>query len=213
MILVNLVWFNFRILQIGSTSMEDIFQNQKRLHLIVQYFQPKISINYFGLGGQHGEKPLNISIEAQEAAFKARYSEFIQTLLINTKHPSVAKVHVLYEKEEDKEWVETHTEGEKYLTSHIISDEGQMVFYPISTRLTYKQAILYANQKLKGELVVIMHADISIGEGFDYLTRDSIGKEVYALSRYSFNCSKLQDETMCSDSFTGSTLLLINSIS
>lgn len=108
-----------------------------------------------------------------------RQAEYFDVLLHNTNHPSVAAVHILSEPE-------THIELSRLL-KELKAPENKIFLIAHEGRLTYRNAVEYANRHLQGKVVYLSTADIMIGEGFESLNPYFLKDTVFAPTRYEDN--------------------------
>jgi hypothetical protein len=112
---------------------------------------------------------------------RKRQDEITRCFKINLNHPHVEKIHFLYEKQEDVDFLKE--EG-------IDKNHEKIVLYNLGSRMHYSLIFDYANQYLKDKICVYLHADMAIHSGFDKLNTENMKKKIYALTAHNLNCNK-----------------------
>jgi len=145
------------------------------VHLIAQYFR---------LEFKDPVRPLVVELH--------RVREMEEAFRLNLEHPSVAAVHVLTETRRDYDYVVT--------LGDLFDRCRKLRIFHIGMRARYKEYARHATQHLKGQVVVMLHADISLGTGWEHLRKEKLQGAVYALSRYEYPDQAIK----CSSEYRGS---------
>ena len=101
----------------------------------------------------------------EESLIRKRQDEITRCFKINLNHPHVEKIHFLYEKQEDVDFLEE--EG-------IDINNQKIVLYNLGNRMKYSLIFDYTNKFLKDEICVYLHADMAIDCGFNLLNIDNM---------------------------------------
>ena len=96
---------------------------------------------------------------------RKRQDEITKCFKKNLDHKDVNKIHFLYEYQEDVDFL--YKEGVN------IKNE-KIVLYNLGTRIKYSDIFKYANEYLKDEICVYLHADMCIHLGFNLLKKKNI---------------------------------------
>jgi len=131
------------------------------IHLITQFFK----VNY----NLHDKNLI-----------RKRQNEITHCFKVNLLHNDVVKIHFLYEKKEDVDFLKQ--EGID------ITDE-KIVLYDIGNRLKYSLIFDYANKFLRDKICVYLHADMCISSGFNKLNINNTNNILYALTSHDPNCN------------------------
>lgn len=98
----------------------------------------------------------------------------------NLLNKDVEKIHFLYEKDEDLNFLKE--EGiDKY--------HEKIVLYNLGERMKYSLIFDYANKFLKDKMCVYLHSDMVIKSGFDLLTNQNTENKIYAITSHKPNCN------------------------
>jgi len=108
------------------------------------------------------------------AKTRARQAEYQAILQWNLCHPAVKGVHLLLERPEHGEILES-------LELHA---KDKIRYESVNRRLFYSDAIGYADRVLQGEVVAVVNSDIFLGQTFDYLDAEKMHGVAYVLSRH-----------------------------
>lgn len=111
---------------------------------------------------------------------RRRQDEITYCLKSNLQNSSVDRVHFLYDKQSDVDFMEK--EG-------VSKDHSKLTVFDIGRRMHYSDVFSYANTYLKDKICVYLHADMCIYSGFDQLNHMDTTK-IYALTAHNFNCNK-----------------------
>jgi len=103
-----------------------------------------------------------------------RQKEYTYCLKKNLEYDKINKIHILLE--DDNDYEELKLEG-----IDINNDKLNLVHF--NKRMNYKDAFEYANNFLKDKIVVILHTDIYLEEGFEKITKENLKNNMYALAR------------------------------
>ena len=106
---------------------------------------------------------------------RARQNEITGCFKANLKHSAVRKIHFLYEKIEDVQFLKD--EG-------VDIDDERIVLYDLGSRLRYSDVFRYANSRLKDHVCVYLHSDMVLERGFELLGTDYKDDVVYALTSH-----------------------------
>ena len=131
------------------------------VHLITQFYK----VNY-----ENADKDL----------IRKRQDEITYCFKTNLNNPHVEKIHFLYEKEEDVDFLEE--EGIK-------RDNEKIVLYNLGSRMKYNLIFEYANKHLDGEICVYLHSDMVINSGFDLLDHENTRNNVFPITSHKPNCN------------------------
>ena len=120
-----------------------------------------------------------VSSENPEVRFLLRQTEYTEVLSKNLAHPEVSQIHLLYESEQ------TH----RYIAGLNLTDPcGKLHYSPLGHRMKYRDAFEYGNgAAFRGKMVMIMNADIYLGQGFDLIADPDLTNTVFALTRHEQN--------------------------
>ena len=111
---------------------------------------------------------------------RKRQNEITYCFKKNLTHKTIKKIHFLYESEDDINFLEK--EG-----IDIISND-KIILYNLGSRIKYSDVFEYANNNLKNEICIYLHADMCIDSGFDLLEKDTYNsKKIYAITSHNLN--------------------------
>jgi hypothetical protein len=97
----------------------------------------------------------------QESRDVQRLDEFFETLQWNVCHPDVSAVHLFVEDDRGRAFMHQHMQARK--DSPLIDVCSKVIFHDIGRTMRYKDAVSLANERMKGQFVLIMHADVYAG--------------------------------------------------
>ncbi len=108
-----------------------------------------------------------------------RQLEYFETLKKNINNPQVKNIHLLLERETDFDWI----------ISHGVHDPcNKLVPILLGRWMHYRDAVVYAERNLSGQVCAIMNSDIFLASGFNILLRKHFEangrRKVYVLSRW-----------------------------
>ena len=107
---------------------------------------------------------------------RKRQSEITKCFRKNLFHKDIKKIHFLYEYQEDVDFL---------VKEGIDIKNEKIVLYNLGTRIKYSDIFRYANEHLKGEVCVYLHADMCIHSGFNTLKKNTYNpNKVYALTSH-----------------------------
>lgn len=112
------------------------------IHLITQFYK----VNY-------QDQPDNL--------IKKRQEEITKCFKSNLEHPTVEKVHFLYESEDDVNFM---------IQEGISKEHPKLILHNLGHRLTYSDVYSYGNSYLKDKVCVYAHSDMMLDYGFDKLS-------------------------------------------
>jgi len=126
----------------------------------------EVIIQYFKVKRTKGDKNYDILCKRQK--------EYTHCLKKNLEYNAIDKIHILLEDEKALE--ELKLEG-----IDITNNKLNIVrFYK---RMNYKDAFEYANKFLNDKVVIVLHTDIYLTNGFEKITKDNLKNKIYALAR------------------------------
>ena len=131
------------------------------IHLITQFFK----VNYNSIDSK---------------LIRKRQDEITHCFKVNLLHKDVEKIHFLYEKEDDVEFLKK--EG-------IDIHHNKIILYNLGCRLKYSLIFNYANEFLKDKICVYLHADMCIHSGFNKLNLNNTDNKLYSLTSHNTNCN------------------------
>lgn len=126
----------------------------------------ELIIQYFKVNRIESDKNYNLLCKRQ--------SEYTYCLKQNLKYTAINKIHVLLE--DDIGLEEMKKEG-------INVDDKKLIIYKLGKRMLFKDAFEYANKKLSGKIVIILHTDIYLVSGFENIKTTNLKNKMYALAR------------------------------
>lgn len=106
---------------------------------------------------------------------RARQNEITGCFKANLKHRVVRRIHFLYEKIEDVQFLKE--EG-------VNVDDERIVLHDLGSRLRYSDVFKYANTYLRDRICVYLHSDMVLERGFELLGEDYKDDVVYALTSH-----------------------------
>ncbi len=102
----------------------------------------------------------------QESRDVQRLDEFFETLQWNVCHPDVSAVHVFVEDVAGRTFMQRHVGAPS--ESPLIDMCSKLVFHDIGRTMRYRDAVQLANERMDGQFVLIMHADVYAGIIFSH---------------------------------------------
>ena len=102
----------------------------------------------------------------QESRDVQRLDEFFETLQWNVCHPDVSAVHLFVEDVAGRAFMQRHVDAPS--ESPLIDVCSKLVFHDIGRTMRYRDAVQLANQRMDGQFVLIMHADVYAGIIFSH---------------------------------------------
>ena len=132
------------------------------VHLIVQFYE----VNY------EEANPVNI---------KKRQEEITYCFKSHLSNKAVEKIHFLYEKQSDVDFLKKEGIDEK---------NTKIVYYNLNQRINYSAVFDYANKYLQDEICVYLHADMCINSGFEKITKEQLNNKIYALTAHKLTCNR-----------------------
>ena len=106
---------------------------------------------------------------------RMRQDEITYCFKKNLNNPVVKKIHFLYEKKDDVEFLKK--EG-------VDISDTKIVLFNLGERMKYSLVFDYANKYLKNEICVYLHSDMCIEKGFELLNRKIMKNKVFALTSH-----------------------------
>ncbi len=97
----------------------------------------------------------------QESRDVQRLDEFFETLQWNVCHPDVSSVHLFVEDGGGRAFMRRHMQspGE----SPLIDVCSKVVFHDLGRTMRYSDSVRLANERMSGQFVLLMHADVYAG--------------------------------------------------
>jgi hypothetical protein len=97
----------------------------------------------------------------QESRDVQRLDEFFETLQWNVCHPDVSSVHLFVEDDGGRAFMQRHLQspGE----SPLIDVCSKVVFHDLGRTMRYSDSVTLANERMSGQFVLLMHADVYAG--------------------------------------------------
>ena len=142
------------------------------LHLLPYCVHPDVGQSPAASAGASG---LHVVLQVPLMPNK-RYEEYLDALLATLRHGQVSKVHIL-----------TESVAHQLALYEVVPEElqGKMQTLNIARRLTYADAVNYANHYLANTTTMLCNADVSpIGGNWDKLTPVSLANRLYGLTRH-----------------------------
>jgi len=103
-----------------------------------------------------------------------RQKEYTECLKKNLKYNIINKIHILLEDEEA--FTELISQG-------IDITEQKLNIVHCNKRMNYKDFFVYANKYLNGKIVIYLHTDIYLLNGFKNINKFHLKNKIYALAR------------------------------
>jgi len=116
---------------------------------------------------------------ASREKIRQRQNEITHCFKKNIANPHVSKVHFLYEKKSDVDFM---------IKEGIEKENPKIVYYDLGTRINYSAVFKYANTYCKNKICLYLHADMCINSGFDNI--ENMENKVYALTAHHLHCNR-----------------------
>jgi len=109
-----------------------------------------------------------------------RQNEYTKALQMNVDHPLIREIHLMMQADA-KDYI--------FNKANLHDPQGKIHPVDIKQQVLYSELFRYANEHLRGQVVIIMNADIEMGEGWENVQMPNFiradGKQIaFALSRY-----------------------------
>ena len=146
----------------------------------------EVAMNLSGLNVILQLPLFNVTILEVNEQWQRRQQEYCKAAAITLKHPDVSSVHLLVDHPEQHQAIYKLFPAE---THHKIRT------FNIARRLTYADAVLYANRFLADRLVIVLNADIAISSATSWarVLRSNMRRRFYGLTRHEIPglCSRM----------------------
>lgn len=144
------------------------------VHLVYQYFRVKQQSPSSSSSTSSQPTSPSSSFRRQDQdkdyeVFNKRQEEYDYCLTRNLCHENVACVHILFESDSDLEATTSMLSQQHVVDKETLSTKLHPTI--LGRQMLYSDAMEYANEKLSGKVVVILNADIYLGQGVEMLCR------------------------------------------
>jgi hypothetical protein len=131
----------------------------------------------------------------QESRDVQRLDEFFETLQWNVCHPDVSAVHLFVENDGGRAFMQQHMQSPG--DSPLIDMCSKVVFHDLGRTMRYSDSVKLANERMSGQFVLIMHADVYAGIIFSHATTTFILGEKLRMYAVLLHCNTQLLRVVC----------------